>query len=114
VVARGGMQCDSRLKIVLEMAVSKTSKKKGQRCPYKKKLNNSFLTHLHYYIIISKLSNIINASNLYYYLINWHKNVEYCLEKWGTVEVGGENQVGNMRSGENLSISGEQKIIPFV
>ena len=63
VVARGGMQCDSRLKIVLEMAVSKTSKKKGQRCPYKKKLNNSFLTHLHYYIIISKLLNIINASN---------------------------------------------------
>ena len=66
------------------MAVSKTSKKKGQRCPYKKKLNNSFLTHLHYYIIISKLLNIINASNFYYYLINWHKNVEYCLEKWGT------------------------------
>ena len=72
------------------MAVSKTSKKKGQRCPYKKKLNNSFLTHLHYYIIISKLLNIINASNLYYYLINWHKNVEYCLEKWGTVEVEGK------------------------
>ena len=92
-LARGGMQCDSRLKIVLEMAVSKTSKKKGQRCPYKKKLINSFLTHLHYYIIISKLLNIINASNLYYYLINWHKNVEYCLEKWGTVEVGGENQL---------------------
>ena len=40
--------------------------------------------------------------------------MEYCLEKWGTVEVGGENQVGNMRSGENLSISGEQKIRPFV
>ena len=34
------------------MAVSKTSKKKGQRCPYKKKLNNSFLTHLHYYYYI--------------------------------------------------------------
>ena len=84
------MQCDSRLKIVLEIAVSKTSKKKGQRCPYKKKLNNSFLTHLHYYIIISKLLNIINASNLYYYLINWHKNVEYCLEKWGTAEVEGK------------------------
>jgi hypothetical protein len=36
---------------------------------------------------------LINASNFYYYLINWHKNVEYCLEKWGTVEVGGENQL---------------------
>jgi hypothetical protein len=32
---------------VLEIAVSKTSKKKGPRCPYKKKLTNSFLTHLH-------------------------------------------------------------------
>ena len=123
VVAREGMQCDSRLKIVLEIAVSKTSKKKGPRCPYKKKLNNIFLTHLHYYIIISKLLNIINATIYYYYFINWHKSVEYCLEKWGTVEVEGENQlrkehqlkkVGNMKSGENLSISGEQKIIPFV
>ncbi len=33
---RGGMQCDSRLKIVLEIEISKTSKKKGPRCPYKK------------------------------------------------------------------------------
>ena len=116
-VARGGMQCDSRLKIVLEIEISKTSKKKGPRCPYKKKLNNSFLTHLHYYIIISKLLNIINTTIYYYYFINWHKSVEYCLEKWETVEVEGENQlkkVGNMKSGENLSISGEQKIIPFV
>ena len=42
--------------------------------------------------------------------------MEYCLEKWETVEVEGENQlkkVGNMNSGENLSISGEQKIIPL-
>jgi hypothetical protein len=115
-LARGGMQCDSRLKIVLEIEISKTSKKKGPRCPYKKKLNNSFLTHLHYYIIISKLLNIINATIYYYYFINWHKSVEYCLEKWETVEVEGENQlkkVGNMKSGENLSISGEQKIIPL-
>jgi len=36
VVARGGMQCVSRLKIVLEIAVSKTSKKIGPRYPYKK------------------------------------------------------------------------------
>jgi hypothetical protein len=36
-VARGGMQCDSRLKIVLEIAISKTSKKKGPRCLYIKK-----------------------------------------------------------------------------
>jgi hypothetical protein len=103
-LARGGMQCDSRLKIVLEI------------CPYKKKLNNSFLTHLHYYIIISKLLNIINTTIYYHYFINWHKSVEYCLEKWETVEVEGENQlkkVGNMKSGENLSISGEQKIIPL-
>ena len=81
-----------------------------------KKLNNSFLTHLHYYIIISKLLNKINATIYYYYFINWHKSVEYCLEKWETVEVEGENQlkkVGNMKSGENLSISGEQKIIPL-
>jgi len=92
-LARGGMQCDSRLKIVLEIAVSKTSKKKGPRCPYKKKLNNSFLTHLHYYIIISKLLNKINATIYYYYFINWHKSVEYCLEKWETVEVEGENQL---------------------
>jgi len=115
-VARGGMQCDSRLKIVLEIAISKTSKKKGPRCPYKKKLNNSFLTHLHYYIIISKLLNIINAKIYYYYFISWHKSVEYCLEKWETVEVEGENKlkkVGNMKSGENLSISGEKKIIPL-
>jgi hypothetical protein len=115
-LARGGMQCDSRLKIVLEIEISETSKKKGPRCPYKKKLNNSFLTHLHCYIIISKLLNIINATIYYYYFINWHKSVEYCLEKWETVEVEGENQlkkVGNMKSGENLSISGEQKIIPL-
>ncbi len=42
--------------------------------------------------------------------------MEYCLEKWETVEVEGENQlkkVGSMKSGENLSISGEQKIIPL-
>ena len=56
----------------------------------KKKLNNSFLTHLHYYIIISKLLNIINTTIYYYYFINWHKSVEYCLEKWGTVEVEGK------------------------
>jgi hypothetical protein len=83
-----------------------------------KKLNNSFLTHLHYYIIkyLSKLLNIINASIYYYCFINWHKSVEYCLEKWGTVEVEGENQlkkVRNMKSGKNLSISWEQKIIPL-
>ena len=69
-----------------------------------KKLNNSFLTHLHYYIIISKLLNIINATIYYYYFINQHKSVEYCLEKWETVKVEGENQlkkVGNMKSGEH-------------
>ena len=103
-LARGGMQCDSRLKIVLEIAVSKTSKKKGPRCPYKKKLNNSFLTHLHYYIIISKLLNIINASNFYYYFINWHKSVEYRVEKWRTFDFEGEKsgehqlkKVGNVK-----------------
>ena len=86
------------------MAVSKTSKKKGQRCPYKKKLNNSFLTHLHYYIIISKLLNIINASNFYYYFINWHKSVEYRVEKWRTFDFEGEKsgehqlkKVGNVK-----------------
>ena len=115
-LARGGMQCDSRLKIMLEIEISKTSKKNGPRCPYQKKLNNSFLTHLHYYIIISKLLNLINATIYYYYFINWHKSVEYCLEKWETVEVEGENhlkKVGNMKSGENLSIGGEHKIIPL-
>ena len=43
--------------------------------------------------------------------------MEYCLEKWGTVEVEGENQLKKehqlKKSGENLSISGEQKIIPL-
>jgi len=85
-LARGGMQCDSRLKIVLEIEISETSKKKGPRCPYKKKLNNSFLTHLHYYIIISKLLNKINATIYYYYFINWHKSVEYRVEKWRTFD----------------------------
>ncbi len=69
-----------------------------------KKLNNSFLTHLHYYIIISKLLNIINASNFYYYFINWHKSVEYRVEKWRTLELEGEKRgehqlkkVGNVK-----------------
>ena len=41
--------------------VPKVSKKRGPRCPYKKNLNNSFLTHLNYYIIVSYniLLNII-------------------------------------------------------
>jgi len=71
VVARGGMQCDSRSKIELEIAVSKTSKKRGPLCPYKKNLNNSFLTQLHYNIIISKLLNKVYASIFYDYFINW-------------------------------------------
>ena len=43
-----------------KVAVPKTSKKRGPRGPYKKNPNNSFLTQLNYYIIISKL--------LYYYI----------------------------------------------
>ncbi len=38
-----------------KVAVPKTSKMRGPRGPYKKNPNNSFLTQLNYYIIISKL-----------------------------------------------------------
>ena len=41
--------------------------------------------------------------------------MEYCLEKWGTIEVEGkksaEKGTSAKKSGENLSISGEQKML---
>ena len=69
-LARGGMQCDSRLKIVLEIEISETSKKKGPRCPYKKKLLkvkflNSF-TLLYYYIKIIKYNKHYDLLLLFY------------------------------------------------
>ena len=56
------MQCDSRLKIVLEIAVSKTSKKRCPQSPYKKKPKQQFLnstTLIYYYIKIIKYNTYI-------------------------------------------------------
>jgi hypothetical protein len=116
-LARGGMQCDSRLKIVLEIEISETSKKKGPRCPYKKKLLkvkflNSF-TLLYYYI------KIIKYNKRYDLLLLFYKLAQKCgilFRKVGNSRSRGRKsakKVENMKSGENLSISGEQKIIPL-
>ena len=57
-----------------------------------------------YVLYRNKLLNIINASNFYYYFINWHKSVEYRVEKWRTLELEGEKsgehqlkKVGNVK-----------------
>ena len=96
------MQCDSRLKIVLEIAVSKTSKKKGPRCPYKKKLLkvkflNSF-TLLYYYIKIIKYNKCYDL--LLFYLL---------AQKCGILF----RKVGNSRSRERKSAKKVGKIQPI-
>jgi hypothetical protein len=53
-----------------KVAVPKTSKKRGPRGPCKKNPNNSFFTQLNYYIIISIVKYVINASIFFWYVIN--------------------------------------------